>query len=212
MDFKQKNILVLAPHTDDGELGCGATIAKAIRAGATVTYIAFSAAEESVDSGFPADQLVTEVKEATAVLGVKPENLIVYRYKVRKLNFVRQEILEKLIALRPQINPDIVFIPSQTDIHQDHSTIAEEGIRAFKYTNILGYELVWNNLSFKTDCFITVDQQDLDLKIKALSCYKTQAGKSYMDPEFHQSLARVRGVQMGGVYAEAFQVIRWIIR
>ena len=51
MDLKHQRILVVAPHTDDGELGCGATIDKALEAGAEVRYVAFSTAKESV----PAD-------------------------------------------------------------------------------------------------------------------------------------------------------------
>ena len=48
-------ILLLSPHTDDAELGCGATIAKLIRQGKTVYYAAFSACEQSVIEGFPKD-------------------------------------------------------------------------------------------------------------------------------------------------------------
>ena len=37
-DLKNQRILAVAPHTDDGELGCGATIAKALAAGAGDRY------------------------------------------------------------------------------------------------------------------------------------------------------------------------------
>ena len=47
------NILVLAPHTDDGELGLGGTISKLIELGKKVTYVAFSTAQQSVPEGFP---------------------------------------------------------------------------------------------------------------------------------------------------------------
>ncbi|MFK8102562.1 MAG: PIG-L deacetylase family protein [Saprospiraceae bacterium] len=206
-----KRILVLAPHTDDGELGCGATIAKFLEAGAEVFYVAFSTAEESVPAGFPKNQLEVELKAATQVLGIKPENVIVFKYEVRKLNYVRQEILEKLIELKPKIKPDFVFLPSTKDIHQDHTTIANEGIRAFKACTILGYELIWNNLSFNTDCFIEVTPSQLQKKIDALQAYKTQEGRAYMDPKFIESLAMVRGTQIGKQFAETFEVIRWII-
>lgn len=149
-----KNVLVLAPHTDDGELGLGGTINKLITEGKRVTYVAFSTAEESVPPGFPKDILKTEVRNATAKLGIKSENLIIYSYQVRKLNYVRQEILEELIKIRKREKYDLVFIPSLHDIHQDHTTIAQEGVRAFKNTTILGYELIWNNLSFDTQCFV----------------------------------------------------------
>ena len=48
-----KNILVLAPHTDDGELGLGGTISRLIEDGKKVTYVAFSTAQQSVPEGFP---------------------------------------------------------------------------------------------------------------------------------------------------------------
>lgn len=208
---KNKRILILAPHTDDGELGCGASIVRFIREGASVYYAAFSTADESVPHIFPKNQLTLEVQEATQILGIPSENLYVFHHQVRKLNYVRQEILEQLIAIRNEIEPDIVFLPSSRDFHQDHQTITHEGIRAFKFCTILGYELIWNNLSFSTDCFIGINDEELDTKIKALSAYKTQASKSYMSPDFIKSLAIIRGTQIGVKYAETFEVIRWII-
>ena len=90
-------ILLLSPHTDDAELGCGATISKLIREGKTVYYAAFSACEQSVLDDFPKDILIHEVKEATAALGIRPENLFLFRYEVRTFNYRRQEILDDLI-------------------------------------------------------------------------------------------------------------------
>src|SRR5436189_3904693 len=98
-----KNVLVLAPHTDDGELGCGGYISRLLEEGAQVYYAAFSTAKESVPEGFDKDILKTEVRAATKVLGIKSENLFVYNFQVRKLNYVRQEILEELIILRKKI-------------------------------------------------------------------------------------------------------------
>lgn len=210
MDFKNKNVLILAPHTDDGELGCGGTINRAMREGANITYIAFSTVEEFVPEGFPPDQLEKELYQATLKLGIPKSNIIVFKYTVRKLNYVRQEILEELIKLRPSLQPDIVFMPALQDIHQDHSTIAAEGLRAFKQTSILGYELIWNNLKFETECFIKLEEEDVVAKQNALACYTSQQGRSYMDPDFTRSLARVRGTQVGTEYAEAFEVIRWV--
>ena len=104
-----KNILVLAPHTDDGELGCGGTIARFLQEGANVYYAAFSTAQESVPSGFDKDILKTEVRAATKVLGIPEKQLFVYDFQVRKLNYVRQEILEELIQLRKKINFDLAY-------------------------------------------------------------------------------------------------------
>ena len=109
---KFRKVLVLAPHTDDGELGAGGTVAKLIESGAEVYYAAFSTAEQSVPEGFPKDILKTEVKNATVRLGIPSDHLLIYNYEVRKLNYVRQEILEELIRLRKQIAPDLVLLPS----------------------------------------------------------------------------------------------------
>ena len=156
---KFKNVYVLAPHTDDGELGAGGTISKLIEMGANVYYFAFSTAEQSVPEGFPKNILKKEVIKATSKLGIKKENVIIYNYEVRKLNYARQEILESLIKHRNQIFPVLVLLPSLNDIHQDHSTIAQEGLRAFKKTTILGYELVWNKLTFDTTSFVILERK-----------------------------------------------------
>jgi N-acetylglucosamine malate deacetylase 1 len=210
--IKGKKVLVLAPHTDDGELGCGGTIAKMIENNADVYYAAFSTAEESVPEGFPKDILKTEVKQATEKLGIKNENLFIFNYQVRKLNYSRQEILEELITLRKKHDFDIILMPVLTDIHQDHSTIAHEGLRAFKTKTILGYELIWNNVSFNTTCFICLEKSHIQKKADALSMYKSQGKRDYMSEEFILALGKTRGVQIGSNYAEAFEVIRWIIQ
>lgn len=210
--LKNKRILVLAPHTDDGELGCGGSIAKYCEEGNEVFYVAFSTADASVPANFPSNQLAIEVKDATKHLGIPAQNLLIYHYEVRKLNFARQEILEELIRLRNEIKPDVVFLPSSKDIHQDHVTIHQEGIRAFKHCTLLGYELIWNNLAFETDLFIELTEHQVQKKIDALQFYQTQHGRHYMSPDFIRSLARVRGTQISLQFAETFEVIRWIMK
>lgn len=206
-----KKVLILAPHTDDGEFGCGATIDKLVKQGSEVYYIAFSSCEESVPDGFPKDVLRTEVKEATSRLGIKPENLFVLDYKVRYFSYNRQEILEDLIKFRKQIDPDLVMIPSLNDVHQDHATIAHEAVRAFKNRNILCYELTWNNFKFSMDYFVTVSEENLDAKINSLGAYESQiAIRNYASEEFVKGLARVRGTQIGKQFAEVFEVVRLI--
>ena len=204
-----KKILVLAPHTDDGELGAGGSISKLKELGAHITYVAFSIAEESVPEGLPKDTLKQEVGAASKILDI--DRLVVHNYKVRKFNYVRQEILEDLIKLRNENDYDLVFTPSLNDIHQDHSVIAIESIRAFKRTTILGYELIWNNLKFESNCFVNLEKKHVELKCKALNEYKSQAGRDYISEDFIYALAKTRGVQVGYKYAENFEVIRWVI-
>jgi len=203
--------LVLAPHTDDGELGCGGTITRLIAEGTSVYYVAFSLCRRSLPAHLPPDTLEKEVKVATKLLGIPSDNLILLDYDVRRFKEFRQDILEDMIKIRNQINPDLVFIPASSDIHQDHQVIAEEGLRAFKQSSVLGYELPWNNTSFNNGCFIKLEAAHIDNKIKALRAYESQKQRTYFNDNFIRSLATVRGVQVSTPYAEAFEVLRWII-
>lgn len=209
--MNKNTILVLAPHTDDGELACGGTIAKYCEEGRNVYYIAFSICSKSLPSHLPADALVHEVKAATAKLGIKPSNLILFDYEVRTFKQHRQAILEDLVKLRQQLKPDLILTPSPTDIHQDHQVISEEAIRAFKNISILGYEMPWNNISFQTSCFSILNEKLVEKKVESLKEYKTQADRPYFQNEFVKAQATMRGVQISTRYAEAFEVIRWIL-
>ncbi|MFO8146626.1 MAG: PIG-L deacetylase family protein [Gillisia sp.] len=210
--MSNKNILILAPHTDDGELGCGATISKYLEEGKEVYYIAFSICEESVPEGYPENILETEVKKATRKLGIKPENLIIYKFKVRRFPEFRQDILEEMVKLKKQINPDLVFMPSSFDVHQDHKTIFEEGRRAFKNTSILGYEFMWNNFSFHSTCSVVIQKKHVEQKLEALRQYESQQQRFYAGENLVYGLANFRGLQISQEYVEAFEVIRWIIK
>jgi len=212
MNIRKEKVLVLAPHTDDGEFGCGGTISKLLRQECEVFYVAFSSAEKSIPDGFDSNILIKEVKEATLSLGINPSNVIILNYEVREFPKFRQSILEEMVRLNKEIQPALVLLPSSADTHQDHKTILEEGFRAFKKATMLGYEIPWNNLIFQTSCFVYLEDEDLEKKIRALKCYRSQAQRSYANENFVRSLAITRGVQIGAQYAETFEVIRWIIR
>jgi LmbE family N-acetylglucosaminyl deacetylase len=97
------------------------------------------------------------------------------------------------------------------DIHQDHVTVAQEAVRAFKKTNIWAYELPWNCLNFNTAGFVRLGILHVDAKVLACKEYKTQADRPYMQPDAIEAQARMRGTQIGVKYAEAFEIIRQVI-
>jgi LmbE family N-acetylglucosaminyl deacetylase len=210
-DMNQRAILVLAPHTDDGEFGCGGTIARFVREGSEVHYVAFSAAEKSVPPGYPKDILRKEVVEATRVLGIPPTRLRCLDFIVRDFPKERQRLLDTMIEIREEVAPDLVFMPSSFDLHQDHQCVHQEGLRAFKNTSILGYEVPWNNMSFSTTAFIILQESDVVRKVAALACYHSQAGRHYANESFIRSLAVTRGTQIASRLAESFEVIRWVL-
>ena len=203
-----KRVLVLAPHTDDGEFGCGGTMSRLVEAGIEVHYVAFSIATRSLPPGFAADTLAREVRQATAEIGIPESQLTVHDFDVRTFPERRQDLLELLVALWEELRPDAVFQPSHHDVHQDHQTIAQEGLRAFKRTTVLGYEIPWNNLDFSYGAFIALEKRHVERKVAALERYASQQHRRYANSEYVWNLARVHGINVNREYAEVFQVYR----
>ena len=177
-------------------------------------WAAFSTCEESIPDGFPRDIAEKECIASTKSLGIRTENLTIFHYPVRRFSEHRQNILEDMVKLNRRIKPDLVFMPGENDVHQDHFTIAREGKRAFKRTNMLAYEELWNDFYSETNFLIALEKKHVDAKIKALNCYNSQKQiRNYVNEDFITALARVRGVQMSRAdvqFAEAFSVIRLI--
>ena len=207
-----RKALVLAPHTDDGEFGCGGTMARLIEGGAEVTYAAFSTAAKSVPQGFPRDVLKHEVREATQ----HPRH--------RRGAPARLRLRGAHVPHRPpghprgddraaaaSSTPTACFMPALVDLHQDHKTIAEEGLRAFKRTTVLAYEIPWNNLNFSHQAYVRLEERHVQKKVEALACYASQQHRNYVREDYIRNVALTRGIDIGCDYAEVFEVYRWIL-
>jgi len=194
-----EKIIVLAPHTDDLEMGCGGTIAKLAEEGFEVTEIAFSFCGK--------EELKIECNTAAKILGVHEVKIL--DYPVRRLFLYRQEILEYLVAMRNLSQPDIVFCPCSGDTHQDHNTIYNEAIRAFKFSKILGYELPWNNIDRKNTCSVSLSEIHAETKILATKEYKSQQHRPYFNENYLRASMLAKGIENGNEYSETFEVIKW---
>lgn len=207
-------LLVVSPHTDDGELGCGASIVKYLEQDKEVYYLALTACENTIPEGFPRDALKKECYEATGILGIPGANVTIENFENKHFPRQRDDIFETLETVRADISPDLVFIPTLADTHQDHHTVAREALRAFRRKNtIVAYEEPWNIITMTTTAFSPVERRHLDLKLKALDCYVSQSfqRRGYFDAGYIESLAKTRGVQINCKYAEAFEIVRLIM-
>lgn len=206
--------LILSPHTDDAELGCGGTIARVIEEGNEILWVVFSTAEDSLPRDMPKDTLKKEFLDVISDLGLSENNYELCNFKVRHLKEHRQDVLDTLVKIRRDFEPNTVIMPSLNDYHQDHQVIARETVRAFKKdASIIGYELPWNHVSFDTNMFIILDKRHIQRKYKIIKNYKSQIilNRNYFSKEYIYGLARVRGVQCNATYAEAFEVVRYIL-
>lgn len=201
-------VLLLSAHTDDCELGMGATIARLMRLGCDIQWLTFCNAWQSLPEGFDKDVLLREQIAAAAAYGIPEENVEILDIPVRHFPQYRQDILEALVAKGRAFQPDLVFCPSLQDRHQDHLTLAQEAERAFKRKTLLGYILPWNISAEIRTCFIEVDQSDLDTQVKALSCYDSQAHRQYFQQDALATMLKANGFKSGYTLAEAFETIR----
>src|SRR5437899_12748781 len=183
-------------------------MARLVDAGCDVRYVAFSIATRSLPPGFPPDTLAREVAEATAELGIAAGSLTVHDFDVRTFPERRQDVLELLVALWEEWRPEVVFQPSLPDIHQDHQVIAAEGLRAFKRTTVLGYEIPWNNFDFSYQAYFALEESHVEKKVAALSKYASQQHRRYSDPEYIRNVARTHGINVNREFAEVFEVYR----
>jgi LmbE family N-acetylglucosaminyl deacetylase len=202
-------VLILSPHTDDGELSSGGTIAKLIDKDKEIFYAALSSCEKSVPDCFDKDILIQECKSALAELNVNKNNIFIFDYEVREFQKYRQGILDQMIQLSKDIQPDLVICPSSFDVHQDHQVVYNECLRTFKKAaSIWGMEHPWNNLTFRTDIFVDLDKKHVQMKINALKQYGSQSFREYFDEHYITSWAYTRGMNIGIRYAEVFECIR----
>jgi LmbE family N-acetylglucosaminyl deacetylase len=196
-----KRLLVLAPHTDDAEFGCGGLVAAKREAGWAVRIAVFCAAP-------PVDRLRREALAAAGLLGAE---VYFFDLPVRRLPEYRQDVLDKMLQIRRLLEPDVVCAPSRDDVHQDHEVVAREALRAFKHTTLLGYELPWNTFGFRRTAYQPLSEAHVSAKLRAVACYESQRHRPYARPEYVRACLLSRGVECGAAFAEAFEVERMVL-
>jgi LmbE family N-acetylglucosaminyl deacetylase len=143
-------------------------------------------------------------------LGVPEEKVIVGQFETRRFPQFRQEILSFILEIRKEFNPDMVFLHTKSDLHQDHATVTEEGLRAFRGTTVLGYDVIRSSYGFFPHFLVEVDEIDVQNKIQALAEYHTYEDKYYFDPDLTRSILVKNGALAERKFAEGFDILRII--
>ncbi len=203
MFFYGKRVLFVGAHPDDIELGCGALLAH-IADRSDALCVTLSDNQNNPDL----QGLVEEHYQSMEVLGVSREEVIVEQFETRNFARDRQEILEYLYQLNRSHQPDVVFVHSERDIHQDHGVVTREALRAFRGTSVLGFDVLRSSHGFFPHFLIEVSEHDVERKIAALSEYKTYSDKYYFDPDIIRSTLVRHGALAERPYAEGFDILR----
>ncbi len=203
MKLYGKRVLCIGAHPDDIELGAGALL-YSIRAFSNVLCVTLS--DNQKNSALK--HVVEEHRAAMSVLGVTEDRDIVETFETRKFPDARQEILEYLLKLRREFNPDIIFVHSERDIHQDHNVVTQEALRAFRGITVLGFDVVRSSYGFFPHFLVKVTEEDVEKKIEALSQYKTYHDKYYFDPTLLSATMVRHGALAECDFAEGFDILR----
>jgi len=196
-------VLFIGAHPDDVELGAGALIHN-IRGQCEILCVTFSDNQKN-----PMLQHVVEEHRASmAVLGVSPKDDLIESFETRKFPDMRQEVLEYLLKLRRDFNPEIIFCHSQNDLHQDHNVITQEALRAYRGLTVLGFDVVRSSYNFFPHFFVEVTEEDVDKKIEALLKYKTYQDKYYFNSELLRATMVRHGALAEKPFAEGFDILR----
>lgn len=201
--FFASRVLFLGAHPDDIELGCGALISH-IAPAAEVMCVTLSDNQKNPDL----PNLPEENRRSMAVLGVPEKNVVLGTFETRRFPEFRQEILEYMIRLNRSFRPEIVFVHTKADIHQDHATVTEEGLRAFRGTTVLGYDVLRSSYGFFPNFLVEVNEHDVECKIAALAEYKTYSQRYYFDPNITRATMIRHGALAERPYAEGFDILR----
>ena len=203
MRFYGHRVCFIGAHPDDIEIGAGALIAQ-IASKTELLCVTLSDNQKN-----PAlKNLVEEHYRSMDVLGVQREKVVLGQFETRRFPHARQEILEYLIDLNRQFRPDIVFVHTKADIHQDHGTVTEEALRAFRGTTVLGFDVIRSSYGFFPNFLVEVSAEDVEKKIAALSEYRTYDSRYYFNPEITRATLIRHGALAERPYAEGFDILR----
>lgn len=203
MNFYGKRILFLGAHPDDIELGCGALLNHIARQ-TDVLCVTLSDNQKNV----LLKNVVNELYDSMAILGVPKTKVVVQEFTTRKFPDMRQEILEYLLELRRDFKPEIVFVHTRQDVHQDHNVVTEEALRAYRGITLLGYDVVRSSYGFFPHFLVEVTQEDVEKKIEALSQYETYHNKYYFDTDLLRATMIRHGALAERPFAEGFDILR----
>ena len=207
MNFYGKRVLLLGAHPDDIELGCGALLHHIVKE-TDVLCVTLSDNQKNID--------LKNVKEehyvSMAILGVPKEKIVFGPFTTRVFPDSRQEILEYFLKLRKDFQPDLIFVHSKQDIHQDHLTMTDEALRAFRGITVLGFDVVRSSYGFFPHFLVEVTEEDVNKKIEALSQYETYRDRYYFNSELTRSIMVRHGALAECPFAEGFDILRIVGR
>lgn len=227
-------ILIIAAHPDDDILGCGGILSKYKNTDKIIRVIFI--AEGSSCRYSIQDISSIDVKNEIQLrngFGIKALNYLgindyaFYDFPCGRLDSVPiidiNKVIEKEIK---KFQPDTLFTHSEYDTNNDHRIVNRSTLMAARplptssVLSIFSYEVLssseWNfgGGFFEPNYFIELSEKNIQDKISALNFYKSEI-KPYPFPRSKEGIkinCQNRGMQVGVIYAEAFKLLKTLVK
>lgn len=217
------NILVISPHPDDETLGAGGTLLNYKDKGHQLYWLNITNMKE--EFGYKKEAIETRQKQIELVkikigftdfydLGLEPANLDQYR---------SNKIIEQISKIIGSVRPEIIIIPNGTDAHSDHKIVFEwccACTKIFRYPfikRVMSMEII-SETNFSVGDSIFVPNYYVDItkymnrKEQILGIYESELGEHPFPRSLEgiEALAKVRGMEAGVKYSEAYHILKII--
>jgi len=196
------SILCIGAHSDDIEIGCGATLLKLLERcpAIAVDWVVLSAVEERAVEARHGSKRFLE--------GAGRSTVLVSDFRDGYFPYLGREIKEYFDWLGATRTPDLVFTHYGQDAHQDHRLISELSWNTFRDHLILEYEIPkYDGDLGRPNVFVPLTRVQGARKVDfIIETFRTQADKHWFSEETLWAQMRLRGIECRapGGYAEAF--------
>lgn len=201
-----QSVLCLGAHSDDIEIGCGASILRMIEEnpGVHIHWVVFSGGQDrATEARCSGERFLSGAAKTTIEVLDFEDRYFPDQWRLLKREFQR---------IASSVSPGLVLTHRRDDRHQDHQTISELTWNAFRDHLVFEYEIPkYEGDLGKTNLFLPATDRTVDKKMKILmESFPSQSAKHWFDDELFRSLMRLRGSECGHRYAEAFHAHKMV--
>lgn len=202
-----RRLLCIGAHSDDIEIGVGATVLRVLRESPDVEVLWCVLSGNEARHGEArraAGRLLEICKHKTIVLTSFQDAYFPAHQREIKQVFEQQ--------MKP-FNPDLILTHYRDDRHQDHRVVSELTWNTFRAHQIWEYEIPkWDGDLIQPNLYVPAEPADVTEKIATLmEAFGTQRSKHWFDDETFRGLMRIRGLESNARYAEAFIARKFVV-
>lgn len=218
-------ILIVSPHPDDETLGAGGSLLKFVEQGHIIYWLNIT--DMKKEYGYSEKNIICrkeEIKKVKELYKIKELfNLQMEPANLEKIN--NRELIQKISEIINNVKPQMLILPYKNDIHSDHKIVfnaVNASSKSFRYPfieSVLCMEILSETdyalpeEVFSPNLYIDISEY-IEKKIEIMKVYKSEMGVPPFprSEENIKSLARYRGSSCGTYYAEAFKLLKGIIK